>query len=149
MGGQVKAIILTTAMLCLAGAAHAQNTGITGNNTLEGCRSVLNPNYNAASELARNLDDPAAILNILNVDVTRGICLGTVAAIRDFMDMENKAKAAPDPIKRACIPRDVTGGQLVRVVVAFADKHPDILHLRLSALTVLALVSTWPCPQAR
>jgi hypothetical protein len=69
------------------------------------------------------------------------------------MDVERDAGAPPviadtgsGPLKRACIPQEVTNGPLVRVVVGFMDQHPDRLHYRLSVLAIGALTQEWPCP---
>jgi hypothetical protein len=139
----VKAlIILSVALACLAVAAPARAQG-TGNDLLESCRSLLDPNYNVADNVTRNLENARGLISAFNRHETRGMCLGIVGAVREVMDLERKAP--PGPVKFACVPYEVTNGQLVRVVVAFADKHPDLLHHRLSGLAVLALAEAWPC----
>jgi Rap1a immunity proteins len=139
----VKAPILTVALLCLTATARAQ---FSSNDLLESCRSLLDQNYNPIENLMKHEGnaDTAGILYTFRLHETRAMCLATVAAVRAVMDLERGSP--PGRVKLACVPYSVTNGQLVRVVVAYADKHPNFLHLSLSGLTILALAEAWPCP---
>ena len=44
-----------------------------------------------------------------------------------------------------CRPEGVTTGQLVAVVVKYADEHPQDMHLEFMFLAHEALVKAWPC----
>jgi hypothetical protein len=44
-----------------------------------------------------------------------------------------------------CIPDGVTVEQISRVVVAYADKHPEKTHERLNRFIYAAVRDAWPC----
>jgi len=138
------ATIAATVLFSLSKTAWAADPA-SGNALLESCRSLLDSSYNVARDLQQNRENVSGILAALNLHETRGLCLGTVGSVRDFMDVERKAP--PGPVKLACIPKEVTNGQLVRVVVGFMEGHSELLHWRLSDLTIAALAEAWPCPK--
>lgn len=52
------------------------------------------------------------------------------------------------PSEQICIPQEVIGSQLVKVVLKFGNDHPELLHLRSSEVVVFALSAAFPCPKA-
>lgn len=46
---------------------------------------------------------------------------------------------------KACLPTGVTGGQTVRVVVAFINRHPARMHEPFEGLAIEAIREAWPC----
>jgi hypothetical protein len=47
--------------------------------------------------------------------------------------------------EKTCIPEGVTTGQIVAVVVKYADEHPQDMHLEFAEVVASALVEAWPC----
>jgi Rap1a immunity proteins len=126
---------------CVVPLARAAEVG-TGNALIESCRSLLDPEYNPVSNLQQNLDNAPGIVAALSLHESRGMCLGMVGAVRDFMAVQ---RGAAPGVKLACIPYNVPNGELVRVVVHFMDQHPESLHLRLPTLAIAALAQARPC----
>jgi hypothetical protein len=62
----------------------------------------------------------------------QGRCMGIVEGI---------AWASPD----ICRPSQITNGQAVKVLVAYMDRQPQLLHQTLAQLAHEALVAVWPC----
>ncbi|MGF9764234.1 Rap1a/Tai family immunity protein [Microvirga sp. 0TCS3.31] len=49
------------------------------------------------------------------------------------------------PKVRFCMPREVTNGQAVRVIVAFMNANPSRLHEDFKTIAGEALHNVWPC----
>jgi hypothetical protein len=73
----------------------------------------------------------------------RASCAGFIhGAIQGFAQgasMNKKTQSVVLP----CIPPGVTNGQLIKVIVAYTDKHPSDLHYGASVLVWWALVDAW------
>jgi hypothetical protein len=63
-----------------------------------------------------------------------GLCAATVGTVRWF-----------GPEVGVCVPKDVTNGQSLRVVVAYLEKHPELTHKDFAGLAWIALSEAWPC----
>ena len=73
------------------------------------------------------------IVGLGNADhFSQGICFGTLIGL---------VWLAPD----VCLPRGVTHGQIVRVVVIWIDAHPARQHESFMSLAQEALRASWPC----
>jgi hypothetical protein len=90
----VKALVLTVALLCLAMAARAQTPGLTANDMLESCKSVLDQNYNPAENLIGHMNngDTGGIGHTFRLHETRAMCLATVGTVREVMDILSAAR---------------------------------------------------------
>jgi hypothetical protein len=44
-----------------------------------------------------------------------------------------------------CIPKGVTMGQMIAVVVKYVDEHPEDMHSEFLFLAHEALLTAWPC----
>jgi hypothetical protein len=96
-----------------------------------------NPNsgsaYLPACRVAGQDQDPSP------AEITRAsYCLGMVAAL---------VGVAPilEPRYRFCFPKDSNTQQAVRVVVAFLDKNPSMLHYDFRIVALIAMREAWPC----
>lgn len=69
----------------------------------------------------------------------QGACFGRITALDDLQPFLD------EPI-RYCAPKEVTIGQMIRVVVRHLETHPDRLHENFTRMAMLALKITWPCP---
>jgi hypothetical protein len=45
-----------------------------------------------------------------------------------------------------CVPDRATNGQLVKVVLTYADKHPEELHYPASEIVLRSLIAAWGSP---
>jgi Rap1a immunity proteins len=80
---------------------------------------------------AQKLDKPSAFM--------AGLCAGIIDAIVGVSsDLPEKM--------RFCAPPGSTNAQQQRVVVLYAEKHPERLHENFKHFVVEALRETWPCP---
>ena len=68
-----------------------------------------------------------------------GQCSGSIGSITYFLKSNSLV----------CIPADVTGDQITRVIVKQLETHPEQLHLRFELQAAYALGSTWPCRTQR
>ncbi len=46
---------------------------------------------------------------------------------------------------RACIPREVSAGQLARMAVKYGNEHPEILTQHKLSLALKTMMSSYPC----
>jgi len=69
------------------------------------------------------------------------VCFGYVVGVADagatFVDEDIRSSR--------CIPFNVMGSQLVRVVTKYLQEHPEELHLTASGLVAIALRDAFPC----
>jgi hypothetical protein len=60
-------------------------------------------------------------------------------------ETQNRVALSSISLRQACIPKEITNEQLVRVVVASIEKFPATMHENFSALARAAIVAAWPC----
>jgi len=73
-----------------------------------------------------------------------GLCMGYVVGVADAMEaFHSYGKAFLD--WRACIPNDVTRGQLMAVAKKFLNDHPEDLHLAAVGIVAQSMVEAFPC----
>jgi len=74
-------------------------------------------------------------------------CLGYISGIEATLGLweyrSNKAKGPLPP--PACIPDEVTGLELAKVVVKYLNDHPNQLHEDYFTLVLLAFSQAYPC----
>jgi len=127
-------VILLTGTLA-TGPTQAQENIASGNYMLPLCKSWLRM-------FSR---DYAMIKNEISIGTTKpggvpmyfieaGMCAGIVIGISEGL-------------VQACIPKDVNNEQLVRVVVASLEKHPEHMHEDFSIWAGASLIAAWPCPK--
>lgn len=71
-----------------------------------------------------------------------GVCVGTIKGV------DTTVWFLSDDLRKTaqfCTPRDVTNGQLVRIVVKWLKDHPKALHENRTGLIWLALKDAFPC----
>ena len=61
------------------------------------------------------------------------------------LDMLDSFEASTNLPNLACVPPDVTGGQLAKVVAKYGNDHPQELHLQGAAFILKAFDDAWPC----
>jgi hypothetical protein len=129
-----EASILCAAMALVATmAVAADNPEFSANYVLPGCRDAL----------ARHEKDTGAGFTGLN-----GMCIGAIwsAAVigQANMLMSRNRQGHPDWL---CIdvPESASGEQLIRIVVHYADTHPELTHQNFTLFAFDALADAWPC----
>ena len=73
----------------------------------------------------------------------RQACTLYVQGVADTVAVGSQGGVAP--FKFICIPDEVTGSQLHRVVVKFLEAHPESTHGYAIALVLIALRGAFPC----
>src|SRR5262245_53123144 len=68
----------------------------------------------------------------------QGMCTGIVSTVFYF------AQLYPEQF-RVCVPKGSNVGQVIRMVVKFADNHPEHLHEDFRLVAMVALQDGWPC----
>jgi hypothetical protein len=71
-----------------------------------------------------------------------GRCAGEVIGLADMLKMLQGTSRF-----RACVPREATPGQILRVVVNTLEQNPAELHENFIILAMAAMTQAWPCPQ--
>lgn len=69
-------------------------------------------------------------------------CMGYITGVIDGSVLVAKADPKNLPL---CIPVSVTKGQLIKVVVKYADDHPENLHWIAGRFVMAALEQAFPC----
>jgi len=94
----------------------------------------------AAIELAEKIDDR---IDAIILDAYKGgFCHGIIRGVWDMHDIYAEGLKSQ---KFFCVPKEVTLGQLARVVVKFLKDNPAILHENRTALIIMALKNAYPC----
>jgi hypothetical protein len=86
---------------------------------------------NAVVSGCRFFDGPTTSQNPRFDPYGQGYCVGLL----DGLDYEG--------VK--CRPRDITKGQLVRVVLTYIDSRPERMHEDFRVLAIEAMKTAWPC----
>lgn len=106
----------------LVTTGHAQPDPFSANQVMKGCRAFV----------AKT--DSDVFLG--------GICVGTISTLATTINtLEKTAKG----FTGICLPKAVTIGQEVRVVVAYIDARPNRLHEDFADLALEALRNALPC----
>jgi Rap1a immunity proteins len=126
---EMKLIVVAFMSLSFAAIAHAQSLigwNQTGNDYVSTCRNIDDAEYAQISECF------AFTQGVLN-----GFWIG--AASQPDRPKGHALIAYNVP----CVPDGVTNAQVVKVVLAFADKHPNLLHAQAGSIVVSAVVDAW------
>ena len=70
------------------------------------------------------------------------LCTGYLVGALDMLDSMEVSTDVPEV---ACVPADVTGQQMAKVIVKYGNDHPEELHLQGIAFTLNAFRTAWPC----
>ena len=140
---------LLGALLVLCAAPYGKGQA-SGDELLHHCEAALN--FESAEK-----KDP------LNAGVCLGFINGVRATIQADQELHEKEKmvatsAFPtiqpkqeamtcSSIWRACVPREVTTDQLIRVVVRYLKDHPEKLHFDPAVVAHAAFKQAFPCKQ--
>jgi Rap1a immunity proteins len=113
--------LVSAALFCVwSFAVHGEESALTtGNSLLPACKH--------------------ATANPTQADFETGFCLGLAVA---FLNLQYDLK----PAAQFCPPEHATNGQVLRVVVAYMEAHPDRLHKDTRTLFLNALTQAWLCP---
>ena len=68
-----------------------------------------------------------------------GVCKGYIIAIADVLNNNTVSG------HRACLPENVTKGQVIDIVVPWLEAHPQHRHFTANSLVALALSEAFPC----
>jgi Rap1a immunity proteins len=78
----------------------------------------------------------------------RGACLGYIHGVIGGFDMGSSGQQSIEvkgrPTVDLCVPNGVTNGQIVKVILVFADKHPEQLNNPADVIVAQAISNAWP-----
>jgi Rap1a immunity proteins len=120
---RIICIVIVVALALAVTSASAADDDQSANFIMPGCKAAIA--YDPPSQAK-----PAMLA---------GLCLGLVIGMRFALDKRMDSKFCAD------VPKGVTNGQLVRVVVRYIEMRPQEMHGPFMGLTVLALMDAWPC----
>jgi Rap1a immunity proteins len=119
--GVMKRLVSAVLICVWSFVAHGEENVLTsGNSLLPTCKHAIT--------------DPRP------ADFETGLCLGLAAA---FLNLQYDLK----PPARFCPPEHATNGQVLEVVVAYMEAHPERLHKDIKTLFLDALTQAWPCKE--
>jgi Rap1a immunity proteins len=132
-----SALLGAVALALTATAAGAAEDSRSANYLLPACRDIIG---------RTNSSSP----------VLQGYCMGIVSEISHIgfgvalaQSFTSYTNGVPEPIirKMYClvVPDGVTNNQMVRIVVAYIEKHPTRMHEDFRDLALEAIREAWPC----
>ena len=126
--------LIAVCFVCSSGSvgskSAAEQTDISrsGSNFLKICSAVENqPN-----------GDPIRVRN----DAT---CLGWVEGFEDGFTVHDELLGVPERDRMACVPREVTATQIIRVIKNYIADNPDKAHRATRYVASLALARRFQC----
>src|SRR6516164_9583870 len=125
----MRIAIVVLYVMFLGSSANAQVAFDTGNDLLRYCQSA---DAALAGRGATSADTQEAL--------GEGFCMGIIGGVRFVV-----TSSIMDPKYRLCIPKNVSNGQAVSVVVNYMRDHPDQLDHTFSFVVLSALVDAWEC----
>lgn len=108
-------------VLCLSWGGEGE--AFTGNDLLEYCSAKV---------------DRRPYLN--------GVCDGYIYGTHDTL-MDMFTSFPKETILHYCPPKEVTTGQIAKVVMKYLEKHPEQLHEKADFLIHKAVQKAFPCPE--
>jgi hypothetical protein len=140
---KTRLLILLTATLVAISSVSAQENAGSGNFMLPLCRTWLRIHSEDLATIKAEISGEIGVA--LSRFEKAGLCAGFVIGVSEMLTMMS---ASPTPgMPSACIPKDANNDQLVRAVVNFADRHPEITHEDFVVLVGAAMSVAWPCPK--
>ena len=77
-----------------------------------------------------------------------GACLGYVHGVIGGFDMGSSGQQSIEikgrPTIDLCVPNGVTNWQIVKVILAYTEKHPEQLHHPADVIVTKAIAEAWP-----
>jgi hypothetical protein len=136
--GVMRPVLTTAALATIAaviltgGTALAQDRTNSGNYMLPFCKTWLRMQSGDMATITNELSTGSARAGGVPLQMVQaGMCAGEVIGIAATLS--------------ACIPKEVTKEQLVRVVVDSAEKNPANMQEDFSQLAAIAIAGAWPC----
>jgi hypothetical protein len=128
MTKSVAGLFVAVALALTVTAAGAAEDNYSANSRLTGCRDFLDQKSNGDG-------------------FARGLCVGVVTTIVDIGGLFVVSPLDDKSRRALCIdaPAAVTGGQAIRVVVAYIEARPARMHEPFPVLALEALQAAWPC----
>jgi hypothetical protein len=74
-----------------------------------------------------------------------GYCSGFVTAMTESIDTLKHELPSGKAVPYACVPSQVTNGQVLRIVAKYLNDHPEDLHKAAYSLGLRALSDAFPC----
>jgi Rap1a immunity proteins len=144
-GGVMRSMLVTTALATIAAVVLMETTALpqvdtnSGNYMLPLCQAFLRMQSHDMAAITNELSTGGARSGGIPLSMMQaGMCAGEVIGIAEMLK-------ASDQAPRACIPKEVTKEQLVRVVVASVEKDPANMHEDFGTLAAATIVAAWPC----
>ena len=122
----MKSTLFFLAILLCSMPVICPAAGTTGAELLQQCKGAINFRDNSGST---------------NFKV--GQCLGYISGLTDSENYYHKKRSRNS--HNFCIPKDVTLGQEVMVVVKYLESHPEKLRESRFILAKTALANAFPC----
>jgi hypothetical protein len=140
----ILAVLVATAMLAMSVAAQ-EDTG-SGNVMLPLCRSWLRIHSGDAEAVTSEIGHDVG--EALKRFEKAGICAGFVRGVSEMLRTLNEPPPTPG-MPQVCIPTNATNDQLVRVVVSFSERHPEMTNEDFIVVATTAIATAWPCPKEK
>jgi hypothetical protein len=143
--GVMRSVLTTAALGTIAvviltgGSALAQDRTNSENYMLPFCKTWLRMQSGDMATITNELSTGSARSGGVPLQMVQaGMCAGEVIGIAEMLNSGGQTLSA-------CIPKEVTKEQLVRVIVDSAEKNPANMHEDFSQLAAIAIAGAWPC----
>jgi hypothetical protein len=143
--GVMRSMLVRTALATIAAVVLTKTPALTqedtnsGNYMLPLCQSFLRMQFHDMATITNELSTGGARSGGIPLSMMQaGMCAGEVIGIAEMLKGSDQAP-------RACIPKEVTKEQLVRVAVASIEKNSAQMHEDFGTLAAAAIVAAWPC----
>jgi hypothetical protein len=141
----VRPVLTATALATIAATVLIRTPALTqedtnsGNYMLPFCKTWLRMQSHDVATITDELSTGGARSGGIPLHMIQaGMCAGEVIGIAEMLNSSDQALSA-------CIPKEVTKEQLVRVVVASTEKDPARMPEDFGQLAAIAIAEAWPC----
>jgi CTP synthase (UTP-ammonia lyase) len=80
-------------------------------------------------------------------DFHSGVCWGAFGTIQKAISVVPYSFPKEGPLLGVCAPENSTRSQLIRIFIAYTERHPEKLHKDYFFIAIAALKEAFPCPK--
>jgi len=94
----------------------------------------------------QDTETPPQTFNTTDRPFRAGYCAGYISAATDWLQYVKYLAKSGNTSPTVCLPSNVQNGDLLKVLVKYANDHPEQLHVPAFIGLNLALSQAYPCP---
>jgi hypothetical protein len=121
-------LLLVIGFVCAAPFAFSQSAEEMASN----CKGIVD---------AKIVNDQIAVPS----DFQSGVCWGAFGTIQTIVTIVPRSFPQNGPLFEVCLPHEGTRSQLIRIFMAYTERHPERLHEDYFFIATTALKQAFPC----